>query len=206
MKLSEVLFSDKVLTYTADQVAAVASGIRDRGEKVLGQGAFETWKEPLTAGFRLGLFKDTELVGWATFRHVDIHGTTYQELQAIYIVPEHRGSAAVGRFIYGIHALHIGPVVLGIDSRGGFLFVGGEELLKAVEKRPIFDLSLLDIKTGKKMPYNKKDISKPFMTVILEDGIINAAWGVYAGGIDLDDTIEGRREFAISYNLIEGQF
>lgn len=205
MKLKGVIVGASELRYPADAVKLVADSLLMSGTEVLSHGGYRTLRQELPRGFQLGSFKGDELIGWATFSPVELHGTSYQRLDGIYVVPEHRGSMAVGRFIYGIHALDIGPVVLGTgDDEGGFLFAGGAELLRAVLKRPIFKVSVLDTRTGEKVPYGAADERGPGMTLVLEDVLIRAAYHVYAQTTRPVVTAN-LTTFASTHDLLEGQ-
>jgi hypothetical protein len=204
VKLAEITISDEELNYSAGEVETIRERLLANGEEVLKQGKYRTLRQSVQDGTRYGTFKGDEFIGWVKVSPVIVHGIDYQELKVIYVLPEHRGSIAVGRFIYGIHSLGLGPIIIGQGERGGFLFAGGDELLRAILKRSVFKVSVLDLKTGAIKRYDGAKASEEYHTLVIEDLLIEAAYHVYAGGLD-PDIARPKYEFAASYNLIEGQ-
>jgi hypothetical protein len=204
VKLAEITIGDEELNYPPDVVAHTKQRLLTSGEEVLKQGQYRTLRQSVQDGTRYGTFKGDEFIGWVTLSPVTVHGVDYQELDVIYVLPEHRGSIAVGRLIYGIHSLGIGPIILGRGNHGGFLFAGGDELLQATLRRAIFKVSVLDLETGLRSRYSIDKATELHHTLVIEDLLIEAAYHVYAAGIR---PVIGasKYEFAASYNLIEGQ-
>lgn len=95
------------------------------------------------------LVKNDEAIGWLELDiGVVIKRKKYLPIKIIYVLPEFRNSFAVGAFLIAIKKNLNYPLILGSDSYGGVLFKDGLSLVKKMHKGSIFNVRLLDLKSG----------------------------------------------------------
>lgn len=117
----------------------------------------------------IGIFKRSKLFGWIKLKPIKVRNERMHSIELIYILPEYRRSAAAGWLFLYAKDLVGSPIVLGDESSyGGVAFKDGEDLLKALQKTGKFDMSLLDLKTGEKLPLEFPLKDDRFTTVLIE--------------------------------------
>jgi hypothetical protein len=95
------------------------------------------------------LIKNDEAIGWLELGSTEkIKQKRYDTIKIIYVLPEFRNTFAVGAFLIALKKNLQNPLILGSDSYGGVLFKDGLTLVKKMHKGSIFDVRLLNLKTG----------------------------------------------------------
>lgn len=120
----------------------------------------------------IALMRKGELIGWMKFKRVEIAGGQYNMLEVIYTQPKFRKTAASAYLILHMKDLSQLPIMLGdAYQQGGTLFKDGEDLLQALMKRPtLFDLSVLDLRTGEQQALTTLKTNKN-TTIVIENGL-----------------------------------
>lgn len=104
----------------------------------------------------LGIFKRDELVGWIKLQPTKVHGAKYHTVDLIYVMPKFRKTPVVGwMLIYGKDLVGT-PFILGdMAGHGGVVFKDGADLIARLAQSDKFDVSVMDLRTGEKMPYTE---------------------------------------------------
>lgn len=131
------------------------------------------------------LMRDDELIGWMKFKETEIVGKKYHALEIIYTQPKFRKTAASAYLILHMKDLSKLPIVLGDQyQQGGVLFRDGEDLLRALMKRPqLFDISVMDLRSGKQQALTTLKTDKN-ATIVIENGLppgLNEQFALPAG-------------------------
>jgi hypothetical protein len=117
------------------------------------------------------LLKKGKLVGWIKFKKVKIANEDFNKLELIYISPEFRKGVAGSYLILHMKDLSRLPIVVGgVEDQGGVVFKDGAELISALRKRKdLFDISLLNLKTGERSPLPPEITTNKNATIVIEN-------------------------------------
>jgi hypothetical protein len=171
MKLSEIrLTGSRYTEYSEEQLASHTKHFAELPTYRKLPHDLEIKKDGDTNPF-FALMRRGELIGWLKFKEVEIVGKKYHMLEVIYTQPKFRKTGASAYLILHMKDLSQLPIVLGdAYQHGGVLFKDGEDLLAALKKRPgLFDLSVMDLRTGEVKPMPEQLKSSKHTTVVIEN-------------------------------------
>jgi hypothetical protein len=170
VRLQEIIFADHIDAVLADDVVARYQKKLAGGERL----------ENITSTLQLNyvrdqraftLLKDGEIIGWLQLDdEVRLFGVTYDVVRFIYLLPAFQKTRAGGAFLVALKKHLPNPLILGSDRYGGVLFHGGVELVKMLNHASRSDVSVLNLKTGEKLPLDGDIPVKPaHLTLVFEN-------------------------------------
>lgn len=157
MKLAEIINSSHFQA-EPDQVAvdAISDRLATEGRPVK---SITKQTDLVQLGVYYGARRGNEIIAWVELGNpVILHGVEYDTISFIFIKSAYRGSFAAGTFLLALKGELTRPLLLGSDEYGGVLFAGGEALVRSLHRSAHFEVSVLDLKTGKKMPFSTDDL------------------------------------------------
>jgi hypothetical protein len=118
------------------------------------------------------LLRGDAVLGWLELGNtVELYGVSYDTVKFIYLRLEYRGTRVAGLFMIGLKNRMKRPLILGSERYGGVLFKDGMALVKAMDDNARFDVSVLNLKTGKITPLDDDALKpNPNLTLIFEEG------------------------------------
>lgn len=157
MRLAEIINSSHIRA-EPDKTAVDAISLRLATEGDLVK-SITRQTDLVQLGSYYGAKRGDDIIAWVELgKPAMLHGIEYDTISFIFVKPDYRGTFAAGTFLLALKGELTRPLLLGSDEYGGELFAGGEALVRSLHSSAHFDVSVLDLKTGKKMPFSIDDL------------------------------------------------
>lgn len=172
MKLCEIVDSSHIFAdQPAEIIAPLLKKLQISAKKILD---LNSRIELCQLGSFYCVRRGADVLAWVELGdQVKIKRQKFETLKFIYVVPEARKSMITGLFLLGLKKVLKNPVILGSDKYGGVLFAGGSELVKALGSSAKFTVSIMNLKTGKKIPFDSEKhlLTDKGTTLVFEDDV-----------------------------------
>ena len=148
MLIREIFPSAAIKPYTPQQLQDTAKYCRDTATQTI---PLEAGKYELTisndGSYRL--FAQDHFIGYANVSNTSLGTLQYGSVNLIYLVPEARKTKAFLIFVNALRHVIAKPILV-----DGSVFKDGAEALKAMAKRHLFTVRVIDKNTGELSPYD----------------------------------------------------